>query len=34
MNDSDRFAAVLGQIAGKRLTYKELTGKDEQEIAG
>jgi transposase-like protein len=28
MNDSQRFTTVLGQIAGKRLTYKELTGKD------
>jgi len=23
MNDSQRFTTVLGQIAGKRLTYKE-----------
>lgn len=28
MNDSQRFTAVLGRIAGKRLTYKELTAKD------
>ena len=28
MNDSERFTAILGQIAGKRLTYKELTGKE------
>ena len=28
MNDSERFSAVLGQIANKRLTYRELTGKD------
>ncbi len=27
INDADRFMAVLSQIAGKRLTYKELTGK-------
>lgn len=25
--DGDRFAKVTGQVAGKRLTYKELTGK-------
>jgi transposase-like protein len=28
LNDSDRFVAALAQVAGKRLTYKELTGKD------
>jgi transposase-like protein len=28
LNDSDRFVLALSQIAGKRLTYKELTGKD------
>jgi transposase-like protein len=27
MNDADRFSAVVSQIAGKRLTYAELTGK-------
>src|SRR5205823_8571786 len=27
MNDSDRFSAVVSQVAGKRLTYAELTGK-------
>jgi transposase-like protein len=27
MNDADRFSAVLSQVAGKRLTYAELTGK-------
>ena len=27
MNGSDRFVAALAQVAGKRLTYKELTGK-------
>jgi transposase-like protein len=27
MNDGDRFNAVLSQVAGKRLTYAELTGK-------
>lgn len=28
LNDSDRFLLALSQIAGKRLTYSELTGKD------
>lgn len=27
--DGDRFAKVTGQLAGKRLTYEELTGKLE-----
>lgn len=27
MNDGDRFSAVVSQVAGKRLTYSELTGK-------
>jgi transposase-like protein len=27
LNDADRFSLVVSQIAGKRLTYKELTGK-------
>jgi hypothetical protein len=27
MNDSERFSAVVSQVAGKRLTYAELTGK-------
>lgn len=27
MNDGDRFSAVVSQVAGKRLTYAELTGK-------
>lgn len=29
MDDADRFAAVMSQIVGRRLTYKELTGKLE-----
>ena len=32
MNDSDRFSAVLSQVAGKRLTYAEVTGKVGQTI--
>ena len=30
MNDSDRFVAVMKQVAGKRLTYAEVTGKVEE----
>ncbi len=29
LNDSDRFALALSQIVGKRLTYSELTGKED-----
>jgi transposase-like protein len=28
MSDDERFQAVMSRIAGKRLTYKELTGKN------
>jgi transposase-like protein len=31
MNDADRFDLALSQVIGKRLTYKELTGKLETE---
>ena len=31
LNDADRFALALSQIAGKRLTYAELTGKTERQ---
>ena len=27
MKDADRFRLVMSQIAGKRLTYQQLTGK-------
>ncbi len=27
MNDADRFDLAVSQIFGKRLTFKELTGK-------
>jgi hypothetical protein len=27
MNDAQRFKKVLSQVAGKRLTYAEVTGK-------
>jgi hypothetical protein len=28
LNDADRFDAVLRNLVGKRITYKELTGKE------
>jgi hypothetical protein len=28
LNDGDRFVIVVRQIVGKRLTYKQLTGKE------
>ena len=31
MNDADRFSAVVSQIVGRRLTYKALIGKNEEE---
>jgi hypothetical protein len=27
LTDADRFAALLSQVTGKRLTYAEVTGK-------
>jgi len=33
LNDSDRFVAALAQVAGKRITYKELTGKTAEAAA-
>jgi transposase-like protein len=33
LNDADRFVLALSQVANKRLTYKELTGKDEARPA-
>jgi len=32
MNDADRFNLALSQIAGKRLTFAELTGKLREEL--
>ena len=32
MNDSDRFNTVLCQLAGRRLTWTELTGKQTEEV--
>jgi transposase-like protein len=31
LNDSDRFLLAVSQVANKRLTYKELTGKTEEQ---
>jgi len=31
MSDADRLSAVVSQVAGKRLTYAELTGKWEED---
>jgi ISXO2-like transposase domain len=33
LNDADRFELAVRQIVGKRITYKELTGKDEERSA-
>jgi len=32
LNDADRFALAMSQVAGKRLTYAELTGKDADSV--
>jgi transposase-like protein len=32
LNDSDRFALAMSQVAGKRLTYAELTGKGTDAV--
>jgi len=32
MDDADRFRLALSQVAGRRLTYKHLTGKDDSEL--
>jgi transposase-like protein len=29
VNDADRFALLMTQVAGRRLTYAKLTGKEE-----
>jgi transposase-like protein len=31
-NDADRFALAMSQVAGRRLTYSELTGKDTDSL--
>jgi transposase-like protein len=31
MDDGDRFSLAVSQIVGKRITYKELTGKDQEQ---
>jgi hypothetical protein len=32
LTDADRFALVTSQVAGKRLTYAELIGKDTDTV--
>ncbi|MGA2459418.1 MAG: IS1595 family transposase [Terriglobales bacterium] len=32
VKDADRFALAMSQVAGKRLTYSELTGKDTDSL--
>jgi hypothetical protein len=32
LNDADRFALAMRQVAGRRLTYAELTGKDADSL--
>lgn len=32
LKDGDRFEIVTGRVAGKRLTYKQLTGKTPEEL--
>ena len=32
LNDADRFALTMSQVAGKRLTYAQLTGKDADAL--
>jgi hypothetical protein len=32
LNDHDRFALAMSQVAGHRLTYAELTGKDTDSL--
>lgn len=34
LNDSDRFTYLMSQVAGKRLTYAQLTGKDADALHG
>jgi transposase-like protein len=34
MNDADRFSYVIRKIVGKRLTYKELVGKEGETAEG
>jgi hypothetical protein len=34
LDDQDRFMALLSQVAGKRLTYAELTGKEAETASG
>jgi hypothetical protein len=31
LNDGERFSIAVSQIVGKRITYKELTGKTPED---
>ncbi len=33
MNDGERFSMAVAGVAGRRVTYKELTGKEVQRDA-
>ncbi len=33
MDDADRFIAVMQNVVGRRLTYAELTGKEDREAS-
>jgi transposase-like protein len=33
LTDTDRFACAMAQVAGRRLTYAELTGKDLDDVS-
>ncbi len=33
LTDTDRFACAMAQVAGRRLTYAELTGKDIDDVS-
>jgi hypothetical protein len=32
LNDADRFAVAVSQIVGRRLTFRELTGKSREVV--
>jgi hypothetical protein len=34
MDDAERFSAVLSGIVGKRITYADLTGKEDETSKG
>lgn len=34
LTDAERFAFVCGQVAGRRLTWNKLTGKEREALMG